>query len=240
MVNTGVIYSFTNKVNNKVYIGQSINPVCRYKAHIWAAKRGDDNHLYRAMRKYGIEMFEYKVLVDGVNIESLNAYEEAFITVYNSITNGYNKTEGGVGTRGYIVTEETREKFKEINKGGNNPTAVPIVRLDTLETFSCIKDAADYLNVHPMTITIAIRKRHKVKGVYFDVLDNMQIGVSSQIPTNKLFIGNTAKTLICLTTGIIYTSIREAERMTGIARSTISNCIRGKYKTAGGMEWELV
>lgn len=39
---------------------------------------------------------------------------------------------------------------------------------------------------------------------------------------------------------ILFVSIREAARQTGIARQNISNCIKGKSKTAGGFHWRFI
>lgn len=42
----------------------------------------------------------------------------------------------------------------------------------------------------------------------------------------------------CVETGIIYKSTRDAWRETGTGYSHISECARGKRKTAGGLHWE--
>lgn len=47
---------------------------------------------------------------------------------------------------------------------------------------------------------------------------------------------SSSKAIICVTTGEIYESIREAERKTGIAHQHISKCCKGKYKFAGKTE----
>ena len=48
------------------------------------------------------------------------------------------------------------------------------------------------------------------------------------------------KKVRCIETGIIYSSIREASKQTGVCRSSISQCYNGKQKTAGGFHWEFV
>ena len=50
----------------------------------------------------------------------------------------------------------------------------------------------------------------------------------------------TCKKVLCVETGIIYKSINEAERQTGINQSSISKACRGKLKSAGGYHWEYV
>jgi len=93
------IYKFTNKVNNKVYIGQSVNISNRYRAHIKSAfypKSNTYNTIFHAaIRKYGIEQFDFTVLCT-CSVEELNKLEKFYIQEYNSLApNGYNMTTGG-------------------------------------------------------------------------------------------------------------------------------------------------
>ena len=63
----GIIYCFTNLINNKKYVGQSINDDgSRYSNHKHAYKSEKnceyDSPLHRAMRKYGFENFSYEIV----------------------------------------------------------------------------------------------------------------------------------------------------------------------------------
>ena len=49
-----------------------------------------------------------------------------------------------------------------------------------------------------------------------------------------------AKKVLCVETGVIYPSVRQAERETGLAQSGIWKCCTGKGKTCGGFHWEYV
>lgn len=44
--------------------------------------------------------------------------------------------------------------------------------------------------------------------------------------------------VICVETGIIYDSGKQASDSTGISRACISRCLTGKQKTAGGYHWK--
>lgn len=91
-----IIYKITNKINGKVYIGQTIHTLARRMAnHIKCAKNGVDRHLYNAMRKYGIENFEFEEIDHADNIEDLNYLEAYYITQYDSVRKGYNMGYGG-------------------------------------------------------------------------------------------------------------------------------------------------
>ena len=96
----GIIYCYTNIINQKKYIGQTINPEQRYAAHKSSAfnvSANDYNSIFhKAIRKYGYENFEYTILATTEDSEALNLLEEFFIEKYNTLVpNGYNIESGG-------------------------------------------------------------------------------------------------------------------------------------------------
>lgn len=50
------IYKITNRINGKIYIGQSVNIVRRWYAHKECVS---NNHLSAAIAKYGLENFDF-------------------------------------------------------------------------------------------------------------------------------------------------------------------------------------
>lgn len=49
-----------------------------------------------------------------------------------------------------------------------------------------------------------------------------------------------AKAIICVETGILYTSGVEAAESIGVTQQAISNAVHGKQKTAGGYHWKYI
>lgn len=99
------IYLITNKVNGKVYIGQSVDIDRRIKEHyrssqpeVYALRNERDykTPIHLAMNKYGIHNFSIKVL-EECNKEDLDDKEIYWINVYKSNNKcfGYNLTNGG-------------------------------------------------------------------------------------------------------------------------------------------------
>ena len=93
----GFIYKITNNLNNKVYIGQTIQkPIERFYQH--CAKKCDKYILnmviHKAIFKYGKDNFTFEV-IEEVPKQQLNEREEYWIKYYNSYVNGYNSTKGG-------------------------------------------------------------------------------------------------------------------------------------------------
>ena len=104
------IYKITNKLNGKVYIGQSIDITARWRQHCNAK---DDFSIHRAIQKYGPENFKFEVLLE-CPAEMLNVWERDMIALYDCISpKGYNLTEGG---EGYKRSEETRLKMSKAAK----------------------------------------------------------------------------------------------------------------------------
>lgn len=86
------IYKITNKINGKVYIGQSMHPEERWRAHCWKLTNYK-SMISEAIQKYGQENFSFEIL--GW-YEDYNQKEKDFIQEYNSLApNGYNIALGG-------------------------------------------------------------------------------------------------------------------------------------------------
>ncbi|MCC8068781.1 MAG: GIY-YIG nuclease family protein [Ruminococcus sp.] len=94
------IYKITNILNQKVYIGQSVDIEKRWAEHIRCANNSDKpNTIYQAIRKYGVENFTFEV-IEECSQEKLNEREIYWIDYYNSYYDGYNMTLGG--DNGYL------------------------------------------------------------------------------------------------------------------------------------------
>ena len=92
------IYKITNKVNNKIYIGQTVQSINhRWRQHVSEAY-GESKcaHLHAAIRKYGEDNFTVEK-IEECSQNQLNEKEEYWINYYNSYREGYNLTCGGDG-----------------------------------------------------------------------------------------------------------------------------------------------
>lgn len=98
------IYKITNELNNKCYIGQSIDIYSRWKQHIYEVNHlRISNKIYNAIRKYGLENFSFKVIEEcPLNFKQLDEAEQKWIAFYDSYNNGYNMTKGGQREGRYI------------------------------------------------------------------------------------------------------------------------------------------
>jgi len=115
----GIIYKATNKVNGKIYIGQTIQSLDKrvYDHIYYALNERDDMYFHRAIRKYSEENFIWEIIVECNSLEELNKTEIEMIEKYDAFGNGYNLTDGGEGIVGHKHTEETRRKIGEAQEG---------------------------------------------------------------------------------------------------------------------------
>lgn len=90
-----IIYKITNMINGNVYIGQTVRTLkSRIAGHKSKFLSGVDTHLYRAMRKYGWDNFEFNIVDTASTKEELDYLESYYIRKYDSIRHGYNMLPG--------------------------------------------------------------------------------------------------------------------------------------------------
>lgn len=89
------IYKIVNNINNKFYIGKSVNIENRWKQHCYAK---DSSPIHVAIQKYGKENFSFYIL-EECSLEDLNQREIYWINLYSGYEdyNCYNATRGGDG-----------------------------------------------------------------------------------------------------------------------------------------------
>lgn len=131
----GVIYKIRNKVNNKIYFGQTIEKDGfdrRYKNNLYEYTH--NKHLKNSIKKYGMNNFEIDKEFDiAYSKEELDKLEDIYIKIYNTTNRkyGYNKQFGGDNGK---LTNETKNKISKTliykynigeiiawNKGKNMP-----------------------------------------------------------------------------------------------------------------------
>ena len=106
---TGIIYIIKNRLNDKVYIGQTTTDIkTRFNQHCKNSTLKSRHYkLYNAIKKYGKEKFYIEILEQGVDINKLDEREIYYIEKYNSYLKGYNSTKGGDGR---VINKEYDEK----------------------------------------------------------------------------------------------------------------------------------
>lgn len=106
-----IIYKIENKINGKIYIGQSIRSLnARLAGHLKS-----DYHIGKALKKYGLQSFLVSIIDEADTRAVLNEKEKYWIKTYACKSPaGYNCADGGKGGGHYTPhSDEARKKIKK-------------------------------------------------------------------------------------------------------------------------------
>lgn len=234
----GIIYKYTNKLNNKSYIGQTLHERERKKAHFIAQA---NSKFHKAIHYYGWINFDYIKLEDNIPQEQLSERELYWINYYDSINNGYNTKK-----RSCIDAIETKIIQKE---NGYHNKALPF----GYEHRN--KDGKIYIKENEANIIKNLFDDYSQGNISYPSLMNKynlkyQSSVSNILKNNK-YIGNEIfpqiinkelydkvqkilnnsrkkprKGTSCIINNIEYTSMTAAGKILGLSRRKIKRLIK--------------
>jgi group I intron endonuclease len=112
------LYTITRRETGEQYVGiTSQKKGARWAQHKSQAKLGRVSHLSNALRKYGVDAFDY------LEVAAFETYEQAQLAEMTSITFAqpvYNITAGGEGAPGLQHTAAARAKMSAARVGNQN------------------------------------------------------------------------------------------------------------------------
>lgn len=110
-----VVYMATNTVNGKRYIGiTKFTLDKRKRLHFASVRHGSNLKFHNAIRKYGVEAFDFCVILECASYQEVKAAEQRLIAMHRP---EYNLTKGGDGAVGYNPSKSTRLKMSSAKKG---------------------------------------------------------------------------------------------------------------------------
>ena len=178
------IYKYTNILNNKVYIGQTIQTTNKRAGKNGNRYTKNNTHFSNAIKKYGWDAFVLEILIETDDNSILDDLERYFIKKYNATDReyGYNTEIGGNSNKtiseetkrkisntltGHIHSEETKEKIGFSHKGMNYSVR-HILQYDLNNNFvaewNSIRDAENALNVKNQIGRCCLGKRKTACG----------------------------------------------------------------------------
>ena len=207
---TYTVYMHKNKINNKVYIGITKRKPNQRWGNGSGYKR--NSYFYNAIKKYGWDNFEHYILFENLPPDDAYKKEQELIALYKSNHKeyGYNRSIGGeFGSLGVVVSEETKEKIRKARIGKN------------LSDEAKEKDRLAHLGSKNAMWGKPSPRRGK------------KFGAMSENQKAKLRAKSKPKRVMCIELNIIYESISQAERETGINKGCIANACIGRTQSAG-------
>lgn len=223
-----LVYSFTNKTNQKMYIGMTTRTIDeRIKSHIYEAYNPSslvyDTPFKRAIRKYGMEGFEVEVLYDGLTRDEAIKLEKELILKHQTYykyknSNGYNATIGGEN----ISTP--KDKVVQLTETG-----------ELVNTFSSVHEAECIYGRGIREHCSNIFKRGKPFGYYW-LYEKDYLNFNSQVEVEHFIRYNRTRSVVQLTKEGDYIkmwdSIGEASAQTGLSIGNISSvCSKNRCST---------
>lgn len=215
-----LIYKITNRINGKVYIGQTKNSLAR-RFYIHCRRSSCCKKLKYAIGKYGKENFTINQIDHAHNQNEADNKERFWIKNYKATQDKY----------GYNILD-----------GGHNPTSIKRKRVICIELekeFESISAAADYFKCKTVeTISRVCRgERPTFNGYHFAFLDKDDKPILDKIRFNAK---RSYKKTLCVETGEVFNDSKKASDWLGVSRNAVSMCCRGLTKTCGGYHWKYI
>lgn len=225
------VYMHKNKINDKVYIGQTKELEIRWKSKGIHYK--NSSKFWNAIQKYGWDNFEHIVLFDHLTKEEADEKEIELIEKYQALDDryGYNLRSGG--SRGAIA-ESTKQKMREAQLGEKN----------SMYGHAYTDEEKAKLSQIQLERYKDPKEREKTKQAMLKYYQTPG-AKEKQRQTIIKYIG---KKVRCIETGEIFETVSAATQWCGLKNvSSISGCCKGKGKSAGRhpvtgerLHWEYV
>ena len=261
MSNNYCIYIHKNKINEKVYVGQT----CQKPEYRWGNK-GEKyincSHFYKAIQKYGWDNFEHLILESGLSLEEANIKEQYWIQYYNSTdeTKGYNIQRGGTNREvSYDTRQKLSEHAKQLWQDEQHREHISQIMKEKwkdpeyIQKQTVAKDQREWsLSEEGRQHISEARKKYIAKygtptqGVGHTAETKKKISESMKGEKNHMYGKSTSdyqkqrakecssKKIKCCETGEIFSSRKDAAAWAGLkTASSIADCLAGRKKSAG-------
>lgn len=157
---TGLIYKYTNKINGKIYIGQTKQQLkIRHYKHL--TQLNDNTYFHRAIKKYGINNFILEIIEDDIPLDQLDEKERYWIKYFDSYFTsgkGYNEIKGGQwGASSQLLFGSQEEEIKQKLKNNLELSLTEIANQYNV-SLSCISNINVGKTFYDKNINYPIRK----------------------------------------------------------------------------------
>lgn len=244
------IYSVTNTLNNKVYIGQSIDVERRWKQH----KYGKGNLILRnAIKKYGIENFKFEILekIDVSNktksqlTQLLLELEQKWLDTKKPFLKekGYNIQKTSKPNLTQLRDEKFKNKISKI-KIDNNHCGKPIIQYDIkgnfIKEWKSSAEVERNLGYYSENISACcLNKSNSSHGFIWKFKDVILTEVDIKRANKSLRMSEVRQYNLKGELINTFDNIKEASKITNIDEKTIRQGCNKNIKIAAGFIWKF-
>ena len=209
--NSYTVYIHTNIINNKKYVGLTRQTV----EQRWQNGQGYKycTLFNNAIKKYGWQNFSHEIVATGLSEEEACELERELIRDLHTCDKeyGYNIFEGGNTAH---QTEDTKRRISEAQLGIPKPDDV-VLKMRRAQASEETKTK----------ISAAL------KGRKLSEETKAKMRNRTRVPHKKI---------LCVETGVEYSTFAEAACQTGACASVIRRCCNGRGRSSGGLTWQYV
>ncbi len=230
-----IIYKWTNTVNGKIYIGQTVKHInYRTRMHINSANFGTNFPLHCAIRKYGREAFMIEVICLCSSLEELNFKEKEFIIALDcKAPKGYNLKDGG----------DSYQWHPDMKKNASVSAKARIAKDNGAQMRAALAKGRELLKGKaPWNKGLKTTEEVKAKLSAAHLGQkawNKGITTSSEIrEKQKQAAQKRARPVICVETNQEWPSIEECSRLVLISTTHIKRLIQSGKKSSSGLSFQ--
>ena len=210
------IYLWTNLVNGKKYVRQTTCFHRRMKTYRYTYPNAYMEH---AVKKHGLDNFDITILERDVPLDKLDEREQYWLDYYQSydLDKGYNICKVASTTKGVTHTEEWCQEHSDWLK----------------DKWATDEDYRKFWHDKMSG------ENNYFYGKHFSGELNPMYGKHHSQTTKDKMSKKIGKSVRCVETGDVYTSITRAAQAIGVTRCVVSEALHKGYR-AGGYHWEFV
>lgn len=231
----------SGKNNDMYYIGITSQNPPKKRWQNGNPYRGN-SYFYNAIQKYGFDNFRHEILFNGLTKEEAEQKEIELIARYqsNDRSLGYNIANGGncIGT----MAQETKDKISKANMGNKYSLGHKHTEEEKRKMSERMKGnqytKGKKMPEHVMQILIESRQNEEVKRKIALANTGKKHSEETKKKLSESHKGLGVRKVVCIETGIVYESVKEAGDMNNIkGHGHISACCNGNRQTCGGYHW---
>lgn len=219
-----------NTINEKIYVGCSVDVDRRINTHKSKLSKGIHNnlHLQQSYEKYGKDVFTF-TLIEECTIENLYEREDYYATYYNSMDKnyGYNKLPTSENMRPKTLTDEIKKKISEAKKG------IP-------SKYKGIKRPDDVIQKMKLNRKSTAGENNPMYGKKNPTTtERNKLRTKETMPPDYVWPTSVAVLQYTKEMELVkkWNSVREAAKHINRTEAAISMCTSGKNKTCAGFIW---
>jgi group I intron endonuclease len=164
-MNSCGIYQIKNLINNKCYIGQTVDLDKRKVDHFGRLRKNkhENQHLQKAFNKYGEDNFSFNILIYCENFE-LTKYEQFFSDCYKKLDFSYNMRECVDSNKGLPCSEGAKRKMSEKQKGEKAYNYKKVFSEETRNRISKKLKGISHSEEHIKNLSLSLKNSPKMKN----------------------------------------------------------------------------